>query len=339
MAVLAKNQQGRSDQLLQLIVKFREVGIILFTLLLIAIASVLSPFFLSVDNFRDILLNISILAIVSLAQMMVIITRGIDLSVGSMIGLVAMMVSFTLVALPGFPPVLAIFLGAALGAMLGSVNGAIITWGNVPPIITTLGTLSAYRGLVFLYSEGNWVNAFELPAGFRELAKGTPLGVPNLILIAAVIAVSVFYFLRFTQTGRNIYAVGSNPQAAHVAGIPVKRSIFLVYMLSGLLCGIAGVLWASRFESAQTNTALNFELQTVAASVVGGVNIFGGSGTVLGVMLGAFLLGVINNSLTIVRVSPFWQLAVQGLLILLAVVIDSAILRRISKLSTRKRGQ
>jgi rhamnose transport system permease protein len=332
MATTIEERPTPSNPML-LLMRFREVGIFLFIILLIAVVSLLSPYFLTLANFRDILLNISILTIVGLAQMMVIITRGIDLSVGSMIGLVAMMVSFMIVAFPDLNPVVALMLGIALGAVLGSINGAIITWGNVPPIIATLGTLSIYRGMVFLYSQGTWINAFEMPDQFRQLSKGTPLGVPNLILIAAVVAIAIFYFLNYTQTGRNIYAVGSNPEAANVAGVRVQQIIFLVYILSGVLCGMAGVLWASRFESAQTNTALGFELQTVAAPVVGGVNIFGGSGTVLGVVLGAFLLGVIQNALTIVRISPFWQLAIQGMLILLAVIVDSAILRRVQRFS------
>ncbi len=332
MASVTK-ERATSPNLILLLMRFREVGIFLFTILLIAVVSIISPYFLSVANFRDILLNISILAIVGLGQMMVIITRGIDLSVGSMIGLVAMMVSFMIVAFPQLSPVVALLLGMLLGIVLGSINGAIIAWGNVPPIIATLGTLSIYRGMVFLYSEGTWINAFEMPEQFRQLSKGTPLGVPNLILIALVVAAGIFYFLNYTQTGRDIYAVGSNPEAANVAGVRVQHIIFLVYVLSGVLCGMAGVLWASRFESAQTNTALGFELQTVAAPVVGGVNIFGGSGTVLGVVLGAFLLGVIENALTIVRISPFWQLAIQGVLILLAVIADSAILRRIQRIT------
>jgi rhamnose transport system permease protein len=234
------------------------------------------------------------------------------------------------------PALLALPLGMALGAALGSLNGLVIAAGGVPPIIATLGTLSIYRGLIFLYSQGTWINAFEMPPSFRQLAKGTPLGAPNLILFAIGVAAAVYYFLRYTRTGRDIYAVGSNPDAARFAGIRTQRIIFLVYMISGLLCGLAGVLWASRFEAAQTNTALGFELQTVAAPVVGGVNIFGGSGSVLGVVLGAFLLGIINNALTLVRISPFWQLAAQGLLILLAVVVDSAIVRRLQRMSSGK---
>ncbi len=323
-------------RLVQAVVRFREAGIILFIVVLSALVSLRSPAFLTAANFNNILLNIAILVIVALAQMMVIITRGIDLSVGSMIGLTAMMVSFTVVALPGLPFPLAVVLGMTLGAALGGFNGLLVARGGVPPIIATLGTLSIYRGLIFLYSGGTWINAYEMPPGFRDIAKGTPLGVPNLILCALIVAGAVYYFLSYTRTGRDIYAVGSNPDAARLAGIAKERIIFRVFLISGLLCGLAGVLWASRFEAAQTNTAMGFELQTVAAPVVGGVNIFGGSGSVLSVILGAFLLGMINNALTLIGISPFWQLAVQGLLILLAVLTDSVIARRLQGFAGRR---
>lgn len=331
MTTMTADRAKQSNGLFLTLVRFRELSIIIFILLLMILVTIRSPAFLSVENFRDILLNISILIIVALAQTMVIITRGIDLSVGSMIGLVAMMVSFVVASLPGMSPILALGLGMVLGAFLGSLNGFLITAGGVPPIIATLGTLSIFRGLLFVYSSGTWVNSFEMPPAFRALAKGAPLGIPNIILIAALVVVIVFFFLNYTRPGRDIYAIGSNPEAAQVAGVNVRRTTFMVYMISGLFCGLAAVLWASRFESAQTNTALGFELQSVAASVVGGVNIFGGSGSVLGVVLGAFLLGTIENSLTLVRISPFWQLAAQGLLILLAVITDSAILRRLQR--------
>jgi rhamnose transport system permease protein len=320
-------------------VKFREAGLVLIIAVLIALVSLRNPAFLAAENFRDIALNIAILVIVALAQTMVIITRGIDLSVSSMIGLAGMMVAFTVAAFPGMPTLLAIPLGMALGAALGSLNGLLIAGGGLPPIIATLGTLSVYRGLIFLYSGSkSTINAFEMPPGFRQLAKGAPLVIPNLILFAIVVAAAVFYFLRYARLGRDIYAIGSNPDAARFAGIPTQRTVFMVYLISGLLCGLAGVLWVSRFESAQTNTAAGFELQTVAASVVGGVSTLGGSGTVLGVVLGAFLLGVINNALTLVRISPFWQLAAQGLLILLAVIADATISRRLQRITgPRKR--
>jgi rhamnose transport system permease protein len=316
----------------------RETGIVIFIALLVIGVSLRSPYFLTVENFRDILLNISILAIVALAQSMVIITRGIDLSVGSMVGLAAMMVSFMVKANPTLSPIMAILLGVVLGCVLGSFNGLIIVAGGVPPITATLGTLSIYRGAVFLYSQGTWINAFEMSSSFKLLAKGTTLGLPNLVIFALAVSGITYYFLNHTCAGRDVYAVGGNQEAAQVAGIPVQRTTFAVYVLSGLLCGLAGVLWASRFEAAQTNTALGFELQTVAASLVGGVNILGGSGTVIGVLLGTLLLGIINNALTLVHISPFWQLAVQGALILLAVVVDSAILHHLRQTLTLRRG-
>lgn len=317
--------------LLWTLIRFREAGISIFILILTVAVTLRAPSFLTVDNFEDILLNISILAIVALAQTMVIITHGIDLSVSSIIGLVAMMVAFTVKVNPVMPVVIAILLGMALGAALGTFNGLIIAFGNVPPIIATLGTLSIYRGLVFFYSQGTWINSFELPKNFKLLSKGTALGLPNIVLFAIVVAVLVYYFLNHTRTGRDIYAVGSNPEAAQFSGIRKQRIVFLVYLLSGLLSGLAAVLWASRFESAQTNTALGFELQTVAAAVVGGVSISGGVGTVSGVLLGALLLGMIQNSLTLIRISPFWQLAAQGLLILIAVISDKWILSRVER--------
>ena len=313
------------------LVRFREAGISLFILILVTAVTLRAPSFLSIDNFEDILLNISILTIVALAQTMVILTHGIDLSVSSMIGLVGMMVAFVVKQNPDMPVIFSVVLGMALGSVLGTFNGLIITFGKVPPIIATLGTLSIYRGLVFFYSQGTWINSFELPANFKALSKGTPFGLPNMVIIALLVAVIVYYFLNYTRTGRDIYAVGSNPDAAQFAGIRKQRITFLVYLISGLFCGLAAVLWVSRFESAQTNTALGFELQTVAASVVGGVSISGGVGTVTGVLLGALLLGIIQNSLTLIRISPFWQLAAQGLLILIAVISDKWILSRVER--------
>ncbi len=334
MATTTRDTSSKPDFIL-LLARFREVSIILFILLLVTIVSLRAKTFLTVENARIILMNISILSIVSLAQAMIVITRGIDLSVSSMVGLTAMMVAFTVRAYPSTPNVLLILLGMGLGMILGSFNALIIAVGNVPPIIATLGTLSIYRGMIFLYSNGTWINAFELPHTFKQLTKASPLGVPNLVIFAIVIAILAYIFLNYTRPGRDIYAIGSNPDAAKTSGIRTKRVIFMVYVISGLASGLAGVLWASRFEAAQTNTAMGFELQTVAASVVGGVNMLGGSGTVPGVLLGALLLGIIENSLTLVRISPFWQLAAQGLLILLAVVADSSIQRRLKATFTR----
>jgi rhamnose transport system permease protein len=310
--------------------RYREIGITVFILILVVVVTLRTPSFLTANNFRDILMNISILMIVALGQTMVILTKGIDLSVSSMM---AMMVAFLMKEHPETPVIVIVLLGMALGTIAGSFNSIIITFGKVPPIIATLGTLSVYRGLVFFYSQGTWINSFELPRGIKLLSKGELLGLPNLIVIAFLIAVIVYLFLKYTRTGRNIFAVGSNIEAAEYAGIRPQRIVFLVYLLSGLLSGLGAVLWVSRFESAQTNTALGFELQTVTAAVIGGVSISGGVGTVPGVILGALLLGMIQNALTLVRISPFWQLAAQGLLIIIAVVIDRVISTRVVRTS------
>jgi rhamnose transport system permease protein len=329
--VTVKNLPAPRTNLFRNITRFREFGIIIFILILAVIVSLRAPVFFTVGNFRDILLDISILVIVALAQTMVILTHGIDLSVGSVIGLVAMMVAFTIKSNPGISLVLVVVLGMALGAVLGSFNGLIIAIGKVPPIIATLGTLSIYRGMVFLYSQGYWIPPYQLPDTFKLLSKGTVLGIPNIVIFAIVVAILVYYFLNYTRTGRDIYAVGSNPDAAQYVGIRKQQIIFLVYVLTGIAAGLAGVLWASRFESSQTNTALGFELQTVAASIIGGVSISGGVGTVPGVLLGALALGMINNAVTLVRISPFWEQAAQGLLILVAVVSDILITRRVQR--------
>lgn len=322
----------RRPNLLLILAQFREVALFGFIALLMLVISLQSPNFLTFRNFQDILMNIAILSMIALAQAMVMITKGIDLSVASMLALTAMITSFVVRAFPSTPIVLILLLGLGIGFILGSFNGLIITLGKVPPIIATLGTLSIYRGLVFLYSNGTWINAFELPRDFKELSKAAPLGLPNLVIFAIIVAVIFYVFANYTQIGRDIYALGTNPDAAKISGIRTEQVTFLVYVITGVVCGLAGVLWASRYEAAQTNTALGFELQTVAAAVIGGVSLLGGIGTIPGILLGAFLLGIIQNGLALSTViSPFWQLAVQGLLILLAVISDAAIQQRIKQ--------
>ena len=321
--------------LLSLFARFRELALVGFIVLLIMVISLQNPRFLTFTNFKDILLDISILAMIALAQGMVIITRGIDLSVASMLALTAMMVAFVVKAFPDTPLVFIVLLGIALGAVLGSINGLVITVGKVPPIIATLGTLGVYRGLVFFYSKGNWINPVDLPSSFKQLAKAVPLDLPNLVIVALIVAGIAYVFLNYTRAGRDIYALGTNPEAAKISGIRTDRVTFMVYLISGIVCGLAGVMWASRFEAAQTNTALGFELQTVAAAVIGGVSMLGGIGTVPGVLLGALLLGIIQNGLTLSNISQFWQLAVQGFLILLAVILDSTIQQRIKQTAIR----
>ncbi len=321
----------------QQFVGIRELGILAFTVLLVILVSFGSSSFLTFDNFQDITLNTCILIMVAIGQMMVIVTAGIDLSVAAGLALSGMIVALTVRDFPGLSPALAVLMGAAVGTLLGALNGLIVSKGKVPPIITTLGTMSVYRGLAFVVSGGAWVSANEMPLGFKNIARGSVLGVPNLVIFAALTFLVFYYFLNHVRTGREIYAIGSDKEAARVTGIDVEKIQFLVFTLSGFLYGTAGVLWVSRYASAQSNSASSFMLQTVAAVVVGGVSIFGGSGKVFGVVVGAFLLGIIDNALNVTGVSPFWKLAIQGLVILLAVVVDEVMTSGIE--SVFKRGE
>ena len=307
----------------------QEFGLVAVICLTIVIISLSSSNFLSAGNFGDIIANMAVLVIVSCGQMMVVLTRSIDLSVGSVMGLVAVSVGVIFRDHPELPTILAVVIGVAMGTVFGSINGLLVTVCRIPPIIATLGTLEVFRGLMPRISFA--VHAFEIPEGIISLTRTSVLGVPTLIVFAIVIAIACHFFVTQTRTGRELYAIGSNPDAAELAGIRVKRRLFLVFVLSGMLAGFAGVLWLSRYANAETTSAIGFEFQTVASIVVGGVNVFGGSGTILGVVLGTFLLGIIKNAMVLAQISALWQQAVQGFAILLAVTLNVLLQRRLKR--------
>jgi rhamnose transport system permease protein len=230
----------------------------------------------------------------------------------------------------------------SVGAGLGIVNGLLVTVGRIPAIIATLGTLFVYRGATFLLGQHTTVSgqvySEELTTSFTDLATGSILGIPTLIFFALIVAIIFSYVLRYTRFGRRIYAVGSNPDAAVLAGIKASRTTLLVFLLSGALAGLASVLYASRFANITTTEGTGFELQVIAAVVIGGTNIFGGSGRILGTVLGALLLGIIGDYLAISGLSEFWQKVVQGLIILAAIIADALINRRLQKALQRQRS-
>src|SRR6266581_2108248 len=312
-------QHGQVSQarLLGLVNRVRELGLLIVLLLIILIVGIQAPRFLSIDNFEQILLSVAILAIVAVGETLVVLTRNVDLSVGSMVGITAFVTAYFFKQLPGINLLLGILLGCALGLVLGMINGLIVSFGRVPAIVATLGTLYVYLAL----------------------ATTQILGIPSLILIAAVIAVIVGYFLHASPTGRQLYAVGSNPDAATIIGIRRDWLVFAAFAASGLLCGLAGVLWGARFGTVDATNATGLELAVIAAVVVGGVNIFGGSGTILGVVLGAMVLGTLQNALNILNISQFWLQALYGAAILGAVVLDAFITRWLKRyiLSRRKK--
>jgi len=273
--------------------------------------------------------------ILAIGQMMVIITRGIDLSVASTLAFSGMSVGMIISGNWGIHPLLAVLMGISIGLVIGSITGFLVSKTGIPPIIASIAAMVIWRGSTYIISGGAWVDASEMPDSFKHLARGTIFGIPNLIFIVIVVSLVFYYFLGHTRTGREIYAYGSNPDGARVVGISVTKINFLVYMFSGALAGMAGVLWVSRYASAQSNTAQGFELLTVAACVIGGVFIFGGSGSITGVLLGTLLLSIVVNALNQIRVSPFWKLAIQGAIILIAVITDSIVSRRVERTTLR----
>jgi len=317
---------------------FRELGLLAFIVLLCVGFQLRNGSFLTLSNIRDLLTNTAILGILSVGMMMVLLTGGIDLSIGANIALSGMVSAMTVAAVPGLPPVLAILEGMAVGCAAGALIGLLIARFNVLPIIATLGFMNVLRGITYVISKGAWVSAYQMSEGFKLIATGSLLGVNNLILIAVAIFLVFGYFINHVRTGRQMFAVGSNPEAADISGIPRRRIVWLVYTLMGALAGLAGVLWVAKFASAQSDTALGYELNVIAAAVLGGVSVSGGSGKVLGLVLGTILFGILNNALPLIKVSPFWQQAIQGVVILAAIIINVLVKRNSQRMTLRRRA-
>jgi rhamnose transport system permease protein len=269
------------------IAKFRELGLFAFILLLSAGVQLRNPSFLTWENINDIATNTAILSILAVGMMLVIITRGIDLSIGATLALSGMTSALTVSHFPELHPLLAIAIGVGVGLICGMVLGVLVGWVKILPIIATLGMMNVFRGVTFEASGGKWVSAHQMPASFKEIATGSLLGINNLILIAIVIYIIAYYFVSYTRMGRRVYAVGSNPDSAKISGIHIGKILWLVYTIMGGLSGLAGVLWVSKFASAQGDTATGYELSVIAACVLGGVSIAGGVGKISGIVLGA----------------------------------------------------
>lgn len=331
--------RGGQGRFVGVVSRVRELGLLIVLLLIVAVVSVQVPRFLTVSNIEQILLSVAILAIVAVGETLVVLTRNVDLSVGSMLGFTAFVAANLFKQQPGTNLLLAILLGCALGLILGAVNGLIVTVGRVPAIIVTLGTLYVYRGLDFVVAGGTQVSASDVPDSYLNLATTRVFGIPALILFAAAIALIFAYLLHSSRSGRQLYAIGSNPEAARLVGIRSDLLVFGTFLLSGLLCGFAGVLWGARFATVDATAANGLELQVIAAVVVGGVNIFGGSGTILGAVLGAIVLGTVDDALNLLKLSQFWLQAIDGAAILVAVSLDAFITRWVQRvLITRRRA-
>ncbi|GAA4223735.1 rhamnose transport system permease protein [Streptosporangium album] len=331
---------GRSTRgVVDLVFRARELSIVAALAVLVAVTAGVNGNFLSGQGMKDILLNASILVLLAVGQSVVVITRNIDLSVGSVVGLVAFTVGDFLAADHGRGIVFAVVLGVAVGALCGLVNGLLVSFGRVPALVVTLGTLYVIQGLDHFIAHGRQINAVDLPPALLSLGNGTVLGVPYLPVIAVVAMLAVGYYLRSYPSGRDFYAIGSSPEAAGLAGIPVRRRVMGAYLFSGALAGLAGVLWLSRFGTVVADAANGWELQVVSAVVVGGVAITGGVGTVYGAALGALLLTTITSALVVLKVNPFWQQAITGALLLLAISVDRLLALRVARVLRRRNAR
>ena len=316
--------------------RVRELGIVVALALLIAVTAILEPRFIETDSLRNLALNASIFAILAAGQTLVLVTRNVDLSVGSVLGLSAYFAGDLLSSHPGMALPLVFLLGIALGAACGLLNGILVTWGQVPALVVTLGTLYMFRGLAFVWTDGQQINAETLPDSFLNLGTDSILGIPILVIIALIVIVIVGQWLRDFRAGRELYAIGSNPEGARLAGVRSERRVLTAFVLAGALAGLGGVLFTARFGTVDATAGVGYELTVIAAAVVGGVAIFGGTGSVYGAALGALLLGTITSSLIILKVEAFWQQAAIGALLLLTIAFDRLVGLRVDAALRRR---
>ncbi len=303
------------------LLKSREALLALAILLLIGVVAARFPAFVRPANLANVFNDTSPLIILAIGQMIVILTKCIDLSVAANLALCGMVAALMNGA--GVPLALILPGVILLGGVLGAVNGVLVWKLGIPSIVVTLGTMTIFRGSIFLMTGGQWVNAHQMSDGFKALPRTVLLGLPVMSWMAIALIVLFTVVLTRTALGRSFYAVGGNPHAAVYAGINVGRSQFAAFVISGALAGLAGYLWVARYAVAYVDIAGGFELDVVAACVIGGVAIAGGAGTITGAVLGALFLGVIKNALPVVGISPFWQMAISGAAIVLAVAFNA----------------
>jgi rhamnose transport system permease protein len=314
------------------VARARETGIILAVALVIVVTTIKNPAFLfSGDGWRDLLLTPSILVVVAIGEAIVIITRNVDLSVGSVLGLSAYLTGRLFLDFPAMPIVAVFLIGIIFGGLLGLINGALVAFARVPALVITLGTLYAYRGIDVAWAGATLINASDLPPAFLALGTKTILTIPVLTIIAVVVLVIGAWYMKNLRGGREFYAIGSDPAAAELYGLAVTKRVLSAFIVSGAAAGLAGVLYAARYGTVNSQAGLGFELDAVAAAVIGGVAIFGGSGTLWGAAFGAVLLLTINRALPVLGVPDFWQRAVVGVLIIGAIVLDRILALRQSR--------
>ncbi|WP_420812288.1 ABC transporter permease subunit [Planococcus maitriensis] len=299
---------------------FQKIAPFIGLILIIIIITAINPSFLSMSNILNVLRQVSINALIAFGMTFVILTGGIDLSVGSILALTGAVTAGMMAS--GIDPILAMLLGLFLGAVLGAINGVIIAKGKVAPFIATLATMTIYRGLTLVYTEGRPVSGLGDSMAFQMLGKGYFLGIP-VPVVTMIVSFGILYFiLKKTTFGRRVYAVGGNEEASVLSGINADRIKIYVYSLVGALAALASLILTSRLNSAQPTAGNMFELDAIAAVVLGGTSLTGGRGWIVGTLIGALIIGVLNNGLNLIGVSSFFQQVVKGAVILLAVLLD-----------------
>ncbi len=309
----------------------RELILLLFLAFAFVAVGLVSPSFISLKTLDAIWHDSVLLLILALVQMPIIISRGIDLSVAANLALTGMLVALLAKSNPELPVLVLLLAGFGIGAVLGAVNAFLITLLELPPIVATLGTMSVYRGMTYVVSGGQWVNSQDFPVGLLEFPNARFLGLTSLEWISLVALFLAWLLWHQSRFGREIRALGNNPSAARYVGVLERPRLAVLYTLAGAVAGFVSVLWVARYAIASTELAIGFELQVVAACVLGGVSIAGGVGTVYGTTLGSLFLVMLYNALPVIKISPFWQTAIVGVAILVAVIVNQSAGKRIGK--------
>ena len=316
----------------------REAGILVMTVLFCLAVGIFKPQFLTLNSLRIILLLVPLIMIGAMGQMLVVVARHVDLSMGSILGLTAMASGMMFRYQPDIWWPMGFALSVGIGALLGLFNGALVTLFRLPAIIVTLGTLSLYRGITFIMSDAKQIDRQYVPAALKSMSQTSPIfGIPWIIVMSFGVALLTYWFVMHTRIGRQVFALGSNPVAAPLRGINVARVTLLVFTISGALSGLAGIMYASRWGFVNpSNTGNGFEFQVIAAVVIGGVSINGGVGTVLGVVLGVLLLGCVAAALPLLGIPGTTQSAIYGAVILVALLIDRMVRQQGQRRSTAR---
>ena len=307
----------RKDNMKQLLQKF---GPLIALLLIVVVITILEPSFMTTTNVLNVLRQVSISALIAFGMTFIILTGGIDLSVGSTLALTGAIAASMLAS--GMDPVFVMLVTLLLGAVLGMINGVIIAKGKVAPFIATLATMTIYRGLTLVYTDGSPISGLGDSITFQMVGKGYFFGIPVPVLTMLIAFFALWFILHKTTFGRRVYAVGGNENASRLSGINTDRVKIMVYSLTGMLAALSAIILTSRLNSAQPTAGTSYELDAIAAVVLGGTSLTGGKGWIFGTLVGALIIGVLNNGLNLIGVSSFFQQVVKGVVILIAVLID-----------------